>query len=573
MASAYALPVNGRSYNHGYSHSHTGIHLSPGRAVANGYANGGLTKSPVPNGSLFTHAESSRETSPAASPAPQTNGDPFKQNVPAFKENFGVHKHRHNHSEPSMRSKSGVDYDVVRAGDATTLRFVPLSSIPAASTSWFSLPEALTSMLVTLPCILSSAAYSSMSGLSASAFPPLSRYGVPLQASVDESGMLEPPISRRYDSIDAFVLTSGTLLVVGIFAKMQGFARASSKGKDVVRPSPELRAFLKRSSLQTMALGALSIWLPLYASMLLGGSRTGLILLVAMTANLICSNGPTRDLIEQWKHLWASKVATSMVILLTFIIDEIGWTISAPLTDVILGYLAIAASILVLPPPFPALSTSPSSVSDSRRSSSVTNSSSSACPLTSSKAASDLTLASGVILAILTVFASILLSYSPSISSTSLVLITLTVASMAAAILFSQPPTLRSESKAGLALGCFLTASSSFLFSPSLWPGTVCNGGLSALAFLSVLYDTHGNESGNDDHDHVQSIHTHQHKHGKEDVSSVFTKFLLARCEQGSLVFGILSEKDSRRIAYFTMYVPYFTTFLSTRKYADDVKV
>ena len=52
-------------------------------------------------------------------------------------------------------------------------------------------------------------------------------------------------------------------------------------------------------------------------------------------------------------------------------------------------------------------------------------------------------------------------------------------------------------------------------------------------------------------HDHAHNANTHHHHHA-DGSYSWFTKQLMQRCEPGSLVYGILSEKDSRRIAYFT---------------------
>ncbi|EGP86880.1 uncharacterized protein MYCGRDRAFT_12884, partial [Zymoseptoria tritici IPO323] len=56
-----------------------------------------------------------------------------------------------------------------------------------------------------------------------------------------------------------------------------------------------------------------------------------------------------------------------------------------------------------------------------------------------------------------------------------------------------------------------------------------------------------------DDHAHV---HDHAHNattsHKVEGKHSFFTAYFLDNCEPGSLAHGILSEKDSRRIAYFT---------------------
>lgn len=238
---------------------------------------------------------------------------------------------------------------------------------------------------------------------------------------------------------------------------------------------------------------------------------------------------------------------------MSFIADELNLTIRNSLTNVILGYLALTISLLVLQPPLP--NTAGTAEPTNMRSHAENVTSWSTSPLTCSAGDINITLAAGTVLSVATIIASAILQTSPFISTSAMIFSTLTVAAMASAVLFAAPAGLRSQSKAGLALGCLVTASCSFLFSPSLWPGTVCNGGLSALSFLSVLYDTHAlrtHKHSHEDHDHAHNVHTH-HQHQPTEVGySAFTKFILARCEPGSLVSSIISEKDSRRIAYFT---------------------
>ena len=117
MASEYALPAGGR---HAYSHSYSSVHLSPGKAAANGFthSNGSPGKLSVSNSPLFTHTESSRETSPIHLP----NGDgshfkhlqSFEQNAPAFRESSRTSRHKHNHSEPPMKGRSRGESDLGR---------------------------------------------------------------------------------------------------------------------------------------------------------------------------------------------------------------------------------------------------------------------------------------------------------------------------------------------------------------------------------------------------------------------------------------------------------------------------
>ena len=239
--------------------------------------------------------------------------------------------------------------------------------IPSASESWFSLPEALTSMLITLPCIFASATYSAMSGISGPRFPPLSIYS-DTHAESDILGTRGSMSESRKMSVfvDAAILTSGTLLTAGIFAKMQTFSETLEKDKAVPGASLDFKTLFKMDSLRLMTSRSLSVLLPFYASMLLGGSRAALIMLLAVSSGLTCSNAVSGSLFEQWKEQWGSKVGTSAAILLCFIIDEVGLTIEAPVMDVILGYLALAVSVLVLPSSFPILASVDSSRVDSK---------------------------------------------------------------------------------------------------------------------------------------------------------------------------------------------------------------
>lgn len=577
MASGYALPTANGSY-HSHSHSYSGVYSSPGKAPRSPYtgSNGNFVKETVSNSSinsfLYPHAESSRETSPIPFPNFTTNNhnhhnllSSFEQNDAAFKQNARLSDHKHSHSSPSMKSRPRGESDLGRPAEVRSPSYEPtLQSIPAASRSWFSLPEALTSMLIPLPYLLASTAFSATTSVLSPDFPPLAAYISPIAEPGTNASI------TRLSLINASILTSGTLLVVGIIGKLQSSERASNRGKNRSGPVLDIRVLANTSALRSMTTSALSLGLPLYACMLLGGTRTSLVLLVAAAANIMCSDFAHMPLMQQWTRLWRSRVATSAVLILCFISDEIGLTVQTPLTELILGYMALALSVLVLPPPYPtshdATRTQASPGSTPSRSpmmslqrpgtAGVFNLS----PLTYSPLAIDATLTGGIALALLTVVGSTLLATAPSISISSILLNTLTVATMAAAVLLSQPSSLRSESKAGLALGCLTTASCSFLFSPSLWPGTVCNGGLCALSFLSVLYDTSmaGVQSGqhHDDHEHTHNENTHTHTlSSKESGPSVFTRFLLAQCEPGSLVSSILNEKDSRRIAYFTTYV------------------
>lgn len=590
MASSYALPLSGHSAgnHHGHGHSFSASHLSPASATSkNSFskANGGHVRKAASNGNLlYTHDETSRENSPYPSPehehdhsrAFQTNIDAVQANGHSHDHSHGhshnhshdhAHAHSHSHSAPTMKGRARGESDLGR-NDVNNAIYTPsLSDIPAASTSWFSLPEALTALLVPLPYLLASAAYSSNDGSGThmqDGFPPLSAYAK-LQASVLTSTSDLPSRELKPSGfVEACQLASGTLLLVGILAKLRASERILDRRKET-GASRHAHVALDLSTLKSLALRTMSVGLPFYAAMKLGGMRTGLVLLVAIAANLTCIDNALKPSMGQWMQQALKRKLTLGAILLSAMSDFAGLTLHTSFSDLLLGYLALAVTVVYFNPPLP---TSSASKPSTRIGSTISPRSLTwnASLLTCSTGDVNLTLIAGGILSLVTIGSSVLLGSSPSLVPSSVVLSTLSIASATAANIFAQPATLRSSAKAGLGLGCLLTSSCAFLFSPALWPGTICNGGLSALAFAGVMFDTLSSSSGSDDHshDHAHNNKPHQHNHDNTQYSP-FTRLVLSNCEPGSLVHSIIIEKDSRRICYFTWYVGAKFTSLRTQ--------
>lgn len=566
MASTYALPVTGggdkAGSHHGHTHSFSGSHLSPASANSNNAfaaSNGHqpVRKAASSSNLLYTHDETSRENSPYPSPEHEhTYAQAFRTNIDAVQANGHScghshghshnHSHAHSHSHSSgspMKGRARGESDLGRAGVDNSTYTPALSDIPAASASWFSLPEALTALLVPLPYLLASAAYSSNGGpVTEDGFPPLSAYAKLQKAVLTSTSDLpsrEP--ERPSGFVEACQLASGTLLLVGLLSKIRASERVLDRRKE---PSTSRQAgiALDVPTAKSVALRSLSVGLPFYAAMKIGGMRTGLVLLAMMGANLTCVDNAFKPSFGQWMQQAMKRKLTLAAILLSAISDFSGLTIHTSFSNLILGYLALAITVVFLHPPLP--------TPTAQSAQSITWAASS---LTSSAGDVNLTLLAGGLLSLATICASIFQARSPSIVPTSIVFSTLSVASATAANLFAQPATLRQSAKAGLGLGCLLTSSCAFLFSPSLWPGTICNGGLSALAFAGVIFDTSSPLSGKDAHahDHAHNVNTRHHHHADGDYSR-FTHFVLSHCEPGSLIHSIIIEKDSRRIAYFT---------------------
>ncbi|CAD0040638.1 unnamed protein product, partial [Aureobasidium pullulans] len=401
--------------------------------------------------------------------------------------------------------------------------------------------HALTGLLIPLPYLLASAAYSTPN----TNFPPLSAYAR-LQESVPEGKKIEDYTNAHHASslLQACTLTSGTLLLIAILASI----RASERGLDKRKSSNAglaNPASLTTSSIVNMVTSTLKVGLPYYAAIQIGGMRVGLILLVALASNLSCSDKHSHSLLGSL----TARPLTLAAIGLCVLGDAFGLTVYADTYHLVTGYLALALSIFVLNPPLPANGSSTS-------------------PLIATHTDTSATLYAGVILSILTIGASIIFSLAPSITPLSITFSTFSMAITAALVLFARPAHLRTHKKAGLALGCLLTAALSFLFSPNTWPGTFCNGAIAALSYVGVLYDTSTSHAHSHEHSHAHAHdtghahahaaahthcnHHHGHQHHTHAETSVFTSFLLARCRPGSLFHSILCERDSRRIAYFT---------------------
>jgi len=566
--------------HHGHSHSFSASHLSPASANAkNSFsnANGGHVRKAASNGNLlYTHNETSRENSPYPSPEHEhDHSHVFQANIDAVQANGHNHSHEHghkhdhdhshshshghahshSHSAPPMKGRARGESDLGRNDVNNSIYTPSLPEIPTASASWFSLPEALTALLVPLPYLLGSAAYSSNDGsASGDGFPPLSAYAK-LQQSVltSTSDLPSRELAKPSGFVEACQLASGTLLLVGILAKLRASERTMDRRKDS-GPARHAQIAMDFSTLQALLLRTMSVGLPFYAAMKLGGMRTGLVLLVSIAANLTCLDNALRPSMGQWVQQAMNRKLTLGALLLSAISDFAGFTIHTSVSDLILGYLALAVTVVCLNPPLPTANTS---IASARVGSTGVSRSLSwnASSLTCSKGDVNLTLISGGLLSLITIGASVLLGRSPSLVPSSIGLSTLSIASATAANVLAQPAALRNSAKAGLGLGCLLTASCAFLFSPSLWPGTICNGGLSALAFAGVLFDTLTSSSRDDhSHDHAHNVKAHQHTHADTQYSP-FTRLVLSNCEPGSLVHSIMIEKDSRRICYFTWYV------------------
>ncbi|KAF2195352.1 hypothetical protein K469DRAFT_615891 [Zopfia rhizophila CBS 207.26] len=572
MASTYALPVNPAPQSHSHGHSRSQF-LSDRPPPWNGQVNGASpVKKGHTNGHIHHHSELNGQLpSPGLSPYAD------------------LHEHTHDHSrsvdssfslKPLMggrpRGRPRGESDLGRpptrkSNTAGKFGFSPIQEVPAPpSTSWLELPEALAALLIPLPYLFASLAYPSVvaqtrnytSGTSSS-------HDQLLDTALGDSDTLSSQILPNSSQLlHACTLSLATLILVGIISKIRSLNQPLDRRKSFGNSEASgntLGGILNIQSLWRIGSNILSILLPYYAAMQLGGARAALVLLTAIATGIGSFDhhrpGKKSSLWDACRRSIRTRRATCGVILLGLLWDVFDSSTSP--SGAMLGHLALVASVLAIPPPLP--TTGWSLVVKSSGSDEPWNTQTAAraslpkpsSPLVNTPEDTLLTIAAGVLLTFLTIFFSIVSSPSPSIAHHAILFSTLSVASATALIFFSLPSSLRSQKKSGVALGCFLITAFGVLQPPATSIGYLYIPALCVLSFAAIIFDTtssisqthtHSEHSGHK-HAHLHSQSEH-HLHGHHSKLSVF---LIELCEPGSIVHSILIEKDSRRIFYFAI--------------------
>ena len=564
MASTYALPIlpdGGNRYVHhfpGHGHSRSrsssgGQHRLPNReasTIASSYdSHGSSDDRSAPNGGLYTHAEISRETSPLPSnPTEHSHSPAFDPNQSPYRANGSLHHHPSQASLHSMKSRPRGESDLGRAVFSNQPTGHGMSQ---ESTGWFSLSKAVTSLLIPLPYVLASAAHlEPFLDLEA---PPASAIEK-LQHSVfkQDVGSMGHITNHSSAFVEACMLTSGSLLLVGILGKIQSSESAPDR-KGEASASAGLDDVFRGTWFSKITSTIFGVGLPFYAATHLGGARVGLVLLVSCATEMM---GPI-PAVYDWRHVLKTRIASLCVILLSATLDLSSMTSAGRPVDIIWGYLALLCSIFLVRSPLSGSTAISSAGTASTTASQSWSQGNHHSPLIFSAKDVNATLLSGIVMSLVTVVFSMAFSTSFSTSSTEMAFWALSQAAFTCAVFFARPSTLHSRSTVEVGLGCLLTATAASFFSPVLWPGAIYNVGVSILSFFGVLYDTFSaatfhqhNELGDES---AYNVHKHHHHRYSGGNCSAFTKYILDHCEPGSLFHDILSEKDSRRIAYFTV--------------------
>ena len=417
------------------------------------------------------------------------------------------------------------------------------------SRSWLELPEALTAFLIPLPYLFASMAYRS-------GVRRLPKLPSTLSEAVAEAvpALESPEALADSPLLHSLLLSSATLLLVGIIAKVSSSLQPLDRRKEEKNTSNRINAPMR------MASNVAGVLLPFYATLELGGAKTALILLVALGAGIGAmdqkpgKNTPWDDV----RRTLRTRKVTCGALLLAMVADV---ATSGSTAASLIGHAALLMSMFLAPPPLPTARWSIMTGTQSQGSymgggmpsrASLPKPSS---PLTNTSENQLFTIVSGLVLTLITFLYSLIVSSSLSFSPHALSFSSLSVASAVALVYFSLPTSLRSQKQVGLKL------SGIFIFAFSFWEHNsaghinIAFPWVCALLVGAVAFDTrspvpHSHGHGHAGHKHSHG-HDHEHEHHLHGNHSRISAFLIARATPGSIVHSVLIERDSRRIAYF----------------------
>lgn len=448
--------------------------------------------------------------------------------------------------------------------------------------TWFTTTELATSLLVLLPYVILQATNNVHSA---------SQSLENILEGMKGRNMTSLPRHATHGLLSACALTSGTLMIVGVTSKAhlvmwrQDASKSGAAGhkRTASFTSMQVGSISVQRGRQVLS-RLLGVGLPFYATTHLGSERVGLVMLAALVGDIAATDNEPRDLLTRSsaKRLLSLRRWTLVAMLLQLSCDILGLTNTSTLSEKLLGYLALSISIFVSPPPYPTMTakkayiSSPDEPPPSSGSTvlatlkeapattqAITASESKVSPLVYTPEDVDLTLITGAVLGLLTFLTSFFMIPTTSdFSEFSLIGIVSAIGAAALALTIARPQSLRESRGIGLALASLLSSSFSMLFGPASWMSFTYQAFLITLSFAAVSYDTHKAVSvaSHNTHGHSHG-HVHHHeekKHSDHHVHpSRISRYLLDRSQGWPLLHSILVEKDSRRIFFFMMWVPF----------------
>ena len=437
--------------------------------------------------------------------------------------------------------------------------------VDKTSSKWVTLSELLNSILVPLPYVLASRAFTTLAG------PGGSLEEAPV------TGLTAPRVPAL---LEISTLTSLTLILVGLRGKIGNTsATALDKRKKSLTGMEEIRKTQWIDMARRIAARFLTVGLPFYATSKLGGARVALVLLTALATNITTVEEEPSDLMRAkgWSRLLTQSPWTLVAILPQLVLDLTGYTNSSAAVEVLLGYISLGATIFVLPPCFLSLTpkssvvTSTAPASESKTSAVLatpweippqleekSSRKSSVSPMICSSEDVNLTFYSGLVLL---VFSIILLVFSGTSAGTAsqnqLAWSLLSTLATAFALITADPRSLRGNKNFGLIFGSFISSFGLTILCSEAWSLLAYQSILIGISFAATKLDTHTafSLSSQSDH-HKHGHHHHQQQPTKPNIPehaqmSRFSEFVIQHIPHWPLLHSILAEKDSRRIFYF----------------------
>lgn len=411
------------------------------------------------------------------------------------------------------------------------------SGIISASTTPAMWIEVYTGALLTLQYILFTGSYSS--GTPADIVKQSLREDL---ENKDNVTLERPPIW-----VYTGILTAMVLIITGTIGRIVGSQehvdkRRLSNAADKISRN---EASVSMNPIAMLRL-AISTALPIYASLCLAKATTGLVFVAAVASIAgLGSSMQARPTISQkiTKSLgfWIA-MGTSMAADLT------GLTSSAFWHDVVLGYGLLFISITLLTPPLLDLPPAKLKVTTAARPLEQSSTSRVRPSILTSKKSSTTSVLSGACLATATFLAVVLSRVEVRFSYTALLFGFSGVFVTCITAFLGDIASLKSRRRAGLLAGLGLALLSLEVFRSSSRVKLFCHCGVALGFVLGAIIDSSSSLVASSDKSSVHTGHKH-HNHGNV---SFLTSFLLTKTNRGSLIYDILSEKDSRRIAYFT---------------------
>lgn len=367
----------------------------------------------------------------------------------------------------------------------------------------------------------------------------------------------------NFPFIETCLIAGLTLLIVGGV----GFATSGAASTPPPSATTEEDSRFSAYTVRRIVTKALGAALPFYGALQLGGGRAALVMLLAIAIG-------TPSLLGQALGTTGLSVASVLKnrqytlgwLALLVVSDIFGLSTSANHPhELILGYITLIISAFILPPPlslkgWQARHSSPSSKSTSAVPTTPWSETPPVTPQLGGGQSDDTqerayrdhrednrpSMMAGAFLVLLSFLLAVVKGQSlQSVLKSAgheVLFRVLALASSAALVLFARPASLYTHAKFGVLAGCATVALTGAFYTLQSYQIPILYAIWSALAYVALLFDSNRRSNARTAHG------THSHASGEH---SKFTGYLLAMTEPGTMLHSILSDKSSRRIAYF----------------------